>query len=37
LVGQVLDRRPAPLRLGDHLHDLSKQGLAADALGAKDE
>ena len=33
-VGQLLNRRTAPLRLGDHLYDLGEQCLGADLLCA---
>ena len=34
LVGQPLNRRTTALGLGDHVHDLPEQGVAADPLGA---
>ena len=37
LVGEPLDRRARALRLRHHLHDLRKQGVAADLVGAHDE
>ena len=33
-VGELLDRRAAALRFGDHAHDLRQKRVAADALGA---
>jgi hypothetical protein len=37
LVGEALDRRTAPLRLGDHLDDLREHRVAADLLGRHHE
>ena len=37
LIGEALDRRPAPLRLRHQLHDLGEQRIAADLFGAHDE
>ena len=37
LVGEPLDRRAAPLRLGHHLDDTGEQGVAADLLGFHDK
>ncbi len=34
LIGQALDRRPAALRLGHHLHDARQHRVASDLLGA---
>ena len=31
-IGETLDRRPAPLRLTDHLHDLSKHRVSPDSF-----
>ena len=36
-VGQALDRRAAPLRVGHHPHDLREQRVGADPLGAHHE
>ena len=36
-VGQALDRRPGPLGLADHAHDLGQQRLGPDALGPHDQ
>ena len=36
-IGQLLDRRPAALGLGDHLHDLREQGVGPDFLGRESQ
>ncbi len=37
LIGEPLDRRARALRVGDHLHDLRQQRVAADLVGAHDK